>query len=892
MRVDNCRATKRVHPSITLMGGMAGLLMAAALPFALACGGSYGTPAPADGERFDVDCSCTCTDFSDVCAAYPLPTPLVASGTCIRDSDSNGTLNTASDILAGEFRCWQRSQWYASGVSYVCGVSSGVQVSANDVCLPDTGAPLLDSGRDVPAENRDPVTNLAEVGWGTVAASSTVGITSGSSSTTLTPTGWVSVRDGYCPGGTCPLVIQGLYLSLPNFTLNGVTVNGGELRSFGGWDGEKASSETYRMFDQSAVEVTGIVNGSRMVRVGSSAPAQPVTGEFRMVASPLPPPLTGSARYATVNGTFNVPATSTTPAASFSVNVVVPLTRGAPTPSVTAIAQPPCGTAPCGGTTYNASASKTFGGSSSVSYRWIDANFRVVGTGSTLDSNVVTLVSGRPNPWPVMLEVTDQTVGGNVKPASRSYWGPGSLPLRGERSVQEGFGRIVDRGHFNMDGYEDLVVGSPDDGVASGASRFGSVTVIFGGRPDLRRGRDFYWRLPAAGASASDDFGASVAVGDFNGDGRPDLAAGAPGRSTSGRVYVAYFQGRALSPLPPAGATYEIDGATAPSWIAGNTGFGATLTASDVNNDGADDLIVGAPNHDGSRGAIWIYYGKPGVGIVTGAGAVRAPHRIWLGGFSSSYNTANRRFASALARGDINGDGRGDVIVGASGQATGLFVVLFGAATGLETTGFFLATGAGRLGSSLVAEDFTGDGLDDVAVSAPEDSTIASLQGAVRVYRGASSGFGSSFETYRQSSSDPGGSGCRATAANDRFGTGLAARQIDGDVRHDLLVTAAASTTARQMVFVLRTGVSSPLGRVFHMPNEQCFARTVFITSGTASLGNSITALDVAHDTFSDVVVGSPNDDFAAGRVSVLPNLTTGGLSSGSVYGLGQSAIN
>jgi hypothetical protein len=301
-----------------------------------------------------------------------------------------------------------------------------VQISASNVCVPDLGAPLLDSGRDVPAENQGPTTNLAEIGWGTVAPSaSTVTVTSGGSSTpALHPTGWASIREGYCPAASCPLVIQGLYLSIPDFTLAGTTVTAGEPRNFGRWDGDKSSSESYRMFDQSAVEVTGLVGGVRTVEVGSTQPSSPVTGTLHMVASTLPPPLTGSGRYARLVGTFSVPAGPSTPAASFALDIVVPLTRGAPIPSVTAIAQPPCGTAPCGGTTYNATASRTFGGSSSVGYQWFDANFRLVGTGSTLDSNVVTNQPGRPSPWPVMLQLRDLTAGGNQKPYSRSYWGP------------------------------------------------------------------------------------------------------------------------------------------------------------------------------------------------------------------------------------------------------------------------------------------------------------------------------------------------------------------------------------------------------------------------------------------------------------------------------------
>jgi hypothetical protein len=76
---------------------------------------------------------------------------------------------------------------------------------------------------------------------------------------------------------------------------------------------------------------------------------------------------------------------------------------------------------------------------------------------------------------------------------------------------------------------------------------------------------------------------------------------------------------------------------------------------------------------------------------------------------------------------------------------------------------------------------------------------------------------------------------------------------------------------------------------VFPIAAEQCFARSVFFSAGTASLGPAITAADVTHDGLQDVVVGSFG--VAGGRVDILPAIPGTGLSTGGVYTIRQPTI-
>jgi UDP-3-O-[3-hydroxymyristoyl] glucosamine N-acyltransferase len=201
---------------------------------------------------------------------------------------------------------------------------------------------------------------------------------------------------------------------------------------------------------------------------------------------------------------------------------------------------------------------------------------------------------------------------------------------------------VMGLGDLNGDGYDDVAIGAPS--FTNTLTGQGRVTVYLGSASGLSTtpSQTLY------GTATNANFGWSVAMaGDLNLDGRADLAVGSPG---TGAAYV--FSGAA------GGVS------TTPSWsqVVGSNQFGYALgTTGDVNSDGYPDLAVGAPqfsNGQGNEGAFYVYLGGSS-GLSTTAA------------FTTESNNNNGQLGAAIGVADVNGDGVGDVIVGAPGFSNG-----------------------------------------------------------------------------------------------------------------------------------------------------------------------------------------------------------------------------
>ena len=223
----------------------------------------------------------------------------------------------------------------------------------------------------------------------------------------------------------------------------------------------------------------------------------------------------------------------------------------------------------------------------------------------------------------------------------------------GETSF-DGFGVSVGTaGNVNADGYADIIVGALWTGgagrayVYQGAANGLSPTPVFS----------------VSGAAPYDRLGISVrTAGDVNGDGYSDVLIGAMGWYTStGWAYVYTGSVNGLYTTPAIVAAGET----------ANDGFGSLVRpGGDINADGYDDVIIGAPNYLTQTGRIYIYLG-------TASGLSATPTFTLTG--EAPYDFYGETAGTA---GDVNGDGYADLIIGAWGYSnfTGRAYAYYGSA--------------------------------------------------------------------------------------------------------------------------------------------------------------------------------------------------------------------
>lgn len=358
-----------------------------------------------------------------------------------------------------------------------------------------------------------------------------------------------------------------------------------------------------------------------------------------------------------------------------------------------------------------------------------------------------------------------------VTTANSDHIDQASPGVPGTPEAGDHFGESTALADVNGDGHADLIAGAPEENVANGSdpgTDAGSVTIVYGGASGLT-GKAIAFHAPTL--AAYEHFGESLAAGDFNHDGRTDVAI-----TSEKRIYVLY--GAASLPATP-----KLTAFVPPDGEAGVT----RAAAGDVNGDGYADLTAEYYSDDpADEGTIGVFAGSA-------SGLATKPD-----GTAAGLGAADYEFAV----GDVTGDGHADLVIGTSGEdepEDSLLRLYKGTAHGYDVAHPVTWTGTPVTATPTAIGDIDGDGYGDLVayVSRDDDS------GEVMLVRGSASGLASgTVHDYVQ-----GGDGIPGAPENgDTFGVSDVLTDLTGDGHLDLAAGSPGENETGAIVVMPGTG--------------------------------------------------------------------------------------
>ncbi|PJZ26431.1 hypothetical protein CH352_07630 [Leptospira hartskeerlii] len=277
----------------------------------------------------------------------------------------------------------------------------------------------------------------------------------------------------------------------------------------------------------------------------------------------------------------------------------------------------------------------------------------------------------------------------------------------------------------------------------------------------------------------------------------------------------------------------------------------------DLNGDGYADIVALAPGDASGMGMAYIFYG--GSSGISATDTTMADHSI----------TGQGRMGYTSAMGDVNGDGYGDLAVGASDYSglQGITYIFHGSSSGITTNAAASAdlilnyTGSNEFGYSIALGDVNGDGYDDLANGAYR---VSGFSGLAFIYY--STGSGGISSTAGTTISGPGSS---------NFACGIALGDINGDGFSDLIVGGnayAGGSTGGVWIF-------HSSGSAGVTVNSYTLANTTIVGETASNFGIRIYTGDVNGDGYADLAVGAPQYGGYFGRSYVFNSTgTTSGI--------------